>query len=128
MGEIRLANKRIYTFFVENPISGDDIPLYRVPRDTLVQEIVAVRRGGVGTFGWELRFDPDSVNTGGGTLLHSGAAVGSTTGVIYSPPFTYAPGLIPAGDWVWLELLAVSTGLSRPVAALVQMVAIEQGP
>ena len=47
----------------------------------------------------------------------------------YLPPFDPGdPLIIPAGNWVWLELTAVSTGLARPVMALVQLIGVEQGP
>lgn len=130
MGRIVLANKRIYTFPVENPVSNDDIPRLYVPRDFHVQEIRALKiGGGAGTFDWELRHDANANNTGAGTLIESDAGVSNnTTGVQYLPPFDPGdPTIIPAGDWVWLELPSVSTGLARPVMVTVEMIGVEKG-
>lgn len=130
MGEIELANKRIYTFPVENPVTGDDIPRLFVPRAFHVQEIRALKiGGGIGTFDWELRYSASADDVGAGTLLESGAAVSNnTTGVQYLPPFDPGdPAIIPAANWVWLELTAVSTGLARPVMATVEMIGVEKG-
>ena len=127
-GKIQLANKRVFTFPVENPISGDNIPRLFVPRTFIPQEIRALKiGGGAGTFDWTLRFDPNANNTGAGTLLHSATGVSNnTTGVQYLPPFTNSP--VPAGNWLWLELANVSTGLSRPVMVMVEVIGVEQGP
>jgi len=125
---IKLANKRVFTFPVENPISNDDIPRLKVPRDFVVQQIVALKIGGSGSFDWELRFSPNADDQGAGTLIHSDAGVNNTTtGVIYLPPGDFAAVTIPADDWVWLELPVVSVGLSRPVMAHVQMTGVERG-
>lgn len=126
MADIKLANKRIIPFFVENPISGDDIPRIYLPRQLVVQEIRALKiGGGAGTFDWTLRFDSDASMTGGGTVLHSDTGVSNnTTGVSYTS-FTNNP--VPAGRWLWLELANVSTGLSRPVAVQVEVIAVERG-
>lgn len=131
MGELQLANKRVFSFFVENPISGDDIPRIRLPRALEVRQIIALKiGGGAGTFDWELRHDPDASNTGAGTLIESDTGVSNnTTGDEYAPPFDPGdPTVIPANDWVWLELANVSTGLSRPVAVQVEMIGVEKGP
>lgn len=129
MAAIKLANKRVYTFPVENPISGDDIPRLYVQRTLIVQEIRALKiGGGAGTFDWTARFDPDASMTGGGTVLHSDTNVSNnTTGVSYTPPFTTDPPIVPAGNWLWVELANVSTGLSRPVMTHIQIIGIESG-
>ena len=131
---IDLANKRIYPFFVENPVSGDDIPRWQVPRAFVVERITAIKVGGTGTFDWELRFSAAANDQGAGTLIHSQAGVSNeTTGVVYlpvtgpTPPLEFAPVTIPALNWVWLELPAVSTGIARPIAMLVQMHGVERG-
>lgn len=127
MGAIKLANKRVYTFPVENPVSNEDIPRLFVPRNYLVQEIRALKIGGAGTYDWELRYSPNANDQGAGTLLHSDTGVSNeTTGVIYTAPFTGGP-TIPAGDWLWLELPVVSSGLARPVMAHVQVTGVEKG-
>jgi len=124
MGAIKLANKRVYTFPVENPVSNDDIPRLFVPRLLVVQEIRALKIGGSGSFDFELRFSPNADDQGAGTLLQSDSGVNNTTtGVIYSGPFVD----VPAGDWLWLELPIVSSGLARPVMAHVQVVGVERG-
>lgn len=128
MGEINLANKRVYTFPVENPISGDDIPRIKVPRAFIVQEIIACKFGGSGSFDFELRFSPNADDQGAGTLLHSDTGVNNTTtGESYTPPGDFAATTIPANNWLWLELPTVSTGLARPVMAYVQVVGVERG-
>lgn len=126
MAEINLANKRIYTFPVENPISGDDIPRLYVPRTLVVEEIRALKMGGgAGTFDWRLGFDPNANNVGAGTTLHSDTGVSNnTTGVSYTS-FTNNP--VPSGNWLWLELSNVSTGLSRPLMVLLQVIGRERG-
>jgi hypothetical protein len=125
MGAIKLANKRVYTFPVENPISNDDIPRLFVPRLLVVEEIRALLiGGGAASFDFELRHSPNADDQGAGTLLQSDSGVNNTTtGVIYSGPFAD----VPAGDWLWLELPSVTTGLSRPVMAHVQVVGVERG-
>lgn len=129
MGLIKLANKRVYTFPVENPVPNDDIPRIKIAREFIPQQIVALKIGGSGTFDWELRFSPNANDQGAGTLLHSDAGVGNeTTGITYGPPFTEDPPNIPAGNWLWLELPVVSTGLARPVMAHVQVFGVERGP
>lgn len=129
MGGIKLANKRVYTFPVENPVSNDDIPRLFVPRLFVVEEIRALKIGGSGSFDWEIRFSPNANDQGVGTLLHSDTGVNNeTTGVQYLPPFTEDPPHIPATNWVWLELPVVSTGLQRPVMAHVQLIGVERGP
>lgn len=130
MGEIKLGNKRVLTFPVENPISGDDIPRLFIPRALLVEEIRALRIGGTGTFDWELRYSANANDQGAGTLIESGSAVSNeTAGVQYLPPFDPGdPTIIPASNWVWLELSNVATGLARPVAALVELIGSERGP
>lgn len=127
---IRLNPKRVYTFIVENPISGDDIPRFLVPREFVVEEIRALKiGGGAGTFDWELRFDADASQQGAGTLLHSDTGVANNTaGESYAPPFTEDPPVVPADNWIWLELANVSTGLSRPVAVVVEAIGVERGP
>lgn len=126
MAEIKLANKRVYTFPVENPISGDDIPRLYVPRTLVVEEIRALRIGGTGSFDWRIGFSTSANDVGAGTTLHSDTGVSNnTTGVSYTPPFTN--GTVPSGNWLWLELDNVSTGLSRPVMAHVQIIGVERG-
>jgi len=129
VAEIKLGNKRVYTFPVENPVTGDDIPRFFVARAFLVQEIRALKIQGSGTFDWEIRYSPNANDQGVGTLLESDTGVNNeTTGVQYLPPFDPGdPTIIPAGDWVWLELPLVSTGLSRPVAVLLQLIGVELG-
>jgi hypothetical protein len=130
MARIQLANKRVFSFPVENPVSNDDIPRLFVPRDFVVEEIRALKiGGGIGTFDWELRYSASADDTGAGTLLESDSAVSNnTTGVQYLPPFDPGdPAIIPASNWVWLELTSVSTGLARPVAVHVQMIGVERG-
>ena len=128
MASIKLANKRVYTFPVENPVANDDIPRLRVPRAFVVQQVVALKIGGSGSFDFELRFSPNADDQGAGTLIHSAAGENNTTtGNVYTPPGDFAAVTIPAGDWVWLELPIVSTGLARPVMAHVQMVGVERG-
>jgi hypothetical protein len=129
MGSIKLASKRVYSFPVENPVSGDDIPRLFVPRDFEVQEIRALKiGGGIGTFDWEVRFSASADDVGAGTLLESDTAVSNnTTGAQYLPPFDPGdPAVIPASNWVWLELTSVSTGLARPVAVHVQLIGVER--
>jgi hypothetical protein len=131
MAEMQLGNKRVFLFPVENPVSGDDIPRLFVPRAFLVQEIRALKiGGGIGSFDWEIRYDPDANQTGAGTLLESDTGVSNnTTGAQYLPPFDPGdPAIIPAANWVWLELPTVSTGLARPVAVHVQLMGVELGP
>ena len=130
MAEIKLANKRVYVFPVENPVTNDDIPRFYVARAFRVQEIRALKIGGSGSFSWELRHSVNANDQGAGTLIESDAGVNNeTTGVQYLPPFDPGdPTTIPAGDWVWLELPVVSTGLARPVAIIVQMIGVELGP
>ena len=129
MGVIKLGSKRIYTFPVESPISGDDIPRFFVPRAFEAQEIRALKIQGGGSFDWEIRYSPNANDQGAGTLLESGAAVtNETTGVQYLPPFDPGdPAIVPAGNWIWLELANVSTGLSRPIAVLVEVIGVERG-
>lgn len=129
MASVQLANKRVYVFPVENPVTGDDLPRFFVPRAFHVQEIRALRIAGTGTFDWELRYSPNANDQGAGTLLESDSGVSNeTTGVQYLPPFDPGdPAIIPAGDWVWLELPAVATGLARPVGVVVQMIGVELG-
>lgn len=126
---IQLAAKKQYVFFVENPVSNEDIPRHFVPRALHVQEIRAIKFGGTGTFDWEVRYSANANDQGVGTLLESDTAVSNdTTGVQYLPPFDPGdPAIIPAGNWVWLELPVVSTGLARPVAAQVILVGVEKG-
>lgn len=121
--------QRVLTFGVENPISGDDIPRLWVPRAFLVEEIRALRIGGTGSFDWELRYDADAGNTGGGTLLESDTGVtNDSAGEQYLPPFDPgAPTIIPAGNFIWLELANVSTGLSRPVMVTLFVLGRELG-
>lgn len=128
MGKINLQARRVYTFPVENPISGDDIPRLYVQQDFLITEIRALKiGGGAGTFDWELRYDTDADQQGAGTLIESDTSVSNNNeGEEYLPPFD--PGaetVIPAGNWVWLELANVSTGLSRPVGVVVIMIGYE---
>jgi len=124
---IRLAQKRVYTFPVENPISGDDIPRLRVPRSFDVQQIIALKIGGTGTYSFALRFSPNANDQGAGTLIHSAAAISNeTTGNTYTPPGDFAAVTVPASNWIWLEITAASTGLSRVVMAHVQVVGVEK--
>lgn len=129
MADLQLSNKRVYTFPIENPVTGDDIPRFFVLKRFLVQEIRALKIQGTGTFDWELRHSPNANDQGVGTLIESDAGVSNeTTGVQYLPPFDPGdPAIIPASDWVWLEIPGVSTGLNRPVAILVQMIGVELG-
>lgn len=129
MAAIKLANKRVIVLAVENPVSGDDIPRVFLPRSFVVEEIRALKiGGGAGSFDWTVRFDPNANNTGSGTVLHSDTNVtNNTTGVSYTPPFTTDPPLVPAANWLWLELANVSTGLFRPVMAVVEVIGIERG-
>ncbi len=129
-GDIRLGNKRVYAFPIENPISGDDIPRFFVPRAFLVQEIRALKiGGGIGTFDWEIRYSASANDQGAGTLLESDTGVtNNTTGVEYLPPFDPGdPAIIPAGNWVWLEIPSTSTGIARLVGVIVQLVGVELG-
>ena len=124
MAAILLANKRIYTFPVENPVTNDDIPRLFVPRTLVVEEIRALKIGGSGSFDFELRFSPNANDQGLGTILQSDVAVNNeTTGVIYSGPFVD----VPAGDWLWLEIPSTSSGLGRIVMAHVQVIGVERG-
>ena len=127
---IRLGMKRVYNFPVENPVGGDDIPRLFLPRAFRVEEIRALRIGGVGSFDWELRYGPDASQTGGATLLESDTGVTNDTGgAQYLPPFDPGdPTTIPAANWLWLELPVVSTGLSRPVMVVVTVIGSELGP
>ena len=108
------------TLLVENPVGGDDIPRVRLEKAFRVDSIYALKIQGTGTFDWELRYSPNANDQGAGTLLESDAGVSNeTVGVEYLPPFDPGnPAVIPAGDWLWLELPVVSTGLARPVAAV----------
>ena len=127
MGSIRLANKRIYSFFVENPISGDNVPRILVPRQFIAQTIRAVKLDSAsGSLDWTLRFDPDASQTGGGTILHSATGLANnTTGTTTSAPFTN--GTVPADNWLWLELANVTTGIFRPVAVMIEVIGVERG-
>jgi len=121
-GDVVVQNPRTYVFGVENPISNDDIPRFKVPRAFTVERIVATKFGGAGSFDWELRHSVNANDQGAGTLIHSDTGVNNeTTGVVYTTPADFAAVTIPADDWVWLELPVVSTGLARPVAMSVQM-------
>ena len=131
MAEMQLGNKRTFSFLVENPVTGDDIPRVFVPRAFLVQEIRALLiGGGLASFTWELRHDADASQQGLGTLIESAVGVtNNTTGDQYLPPFDPGdPTIIPASDWVWLELPTVTTGIARPVGSFVQMIGVELGP
>ena len=124
---LNLARLRAYTFPIENPVSGDDIPRIRMDRAFTVQKIVALKIGGGTSFDWELRFSPDASDIGAGTLLESDTGVSNnTTGVEYLPPFDPGdPATIPADDWLWLELPVVPTGFSRPTAITVIAYGVE---
>jgi hypothetical protein len=128
VGHIALANKRVYTFPVENPITNDDIPRIRVPRAFVVQTIIALKIGGTGTFDFELRHSANANDQGAGTLIHSDAAINNeTTGVVYAAGVDFTAITVPSGDWIWLEITAASTGLARVVMAHVQAVGVERG-
>jgi len=125
---IRLPQKRVFSFPVENPISGDDIPRLRVPRAFVVEQVIALKIGGSGTFDFEVRFSPNANDQGAGTLIFG--AVGQnneTTGNVFTPPGDFAPVTVPTGDWIWLEIPSTSTGLSRVVMVQVQVVGVEKG-
>jgi hypothetical protein len=131
MAEMQLGNKRTFSFFVETPVGGDDVPRWRVPRAFLAQTIHALLvGGGLASFDWELRYSASANDTGAGTLLESDTGVtNNTTGVLYLPPFDPGdPAIIPAGNWIWLELPVVSVGIARPVAATLELVGVELGP
>jgi len=125
---INLANKRLYVFTVENPVGGDDVPRWKVPRAFVVEEIIALKIGGAGTYDWELRHSVNANDQGAGTLIHSDTGVSNeTTGVVYVAGSEFTPITVPASDWIWLELPTVSVGLARPVAATVIAVGVEKG-
>lgn len=115
MGTIKLANKRVYIFPVENP-ANENTPLLFVPHNYLVQEIRALKIGGTGSFDWELRFSLNANDQGAGTLLHYDTGVNNdTTGVIYTAPFNEDPPIVPSGNWLWLELSSIFTGLGAHI-------------
>ena len=126
---IELDRKRVYTFPVENPVQGDDVPRLKMPHAFTVQRIVVLKIGGTGTFDWELRYSPNGNDQGAGTLLESAAGENNETdGNEYLPPFDPGePAVIPANDWLWLELTAVSTGIARPVAMVAIVYGVEKG-
>ena len=113
--------------FVENPISGDNVPRILVPREFICQIIRVVKLDSAsGQIDWRVRFDPDASQVGSATILHSATGVSNnTTGVTYLPPFTN--GTVPADNWVWLELDNVTTGIDRPVAVMVELIGVERG-
>ena len=128
---IKLAAKRVFTFGVENPISGDDIPRFRVPRSFTVERITALAIQGTGQLDFELRFDPFADQQGFGTLIQAGAGIGSIAadrqaGRLFTVA-DFGVVVIQTDDWVWLELSNVSTGLARPVAMSVVMTGVEKG-
>lgn len=127
---INLAPKKAYPFTIGNPVTGDDIERHFVPRALVVEELIAVKFGGTGTFDFELRFSANANDQGVGTLIHSDTGVNDeTTGVSYTPPGDFAAVTLPARSWVWIELRpAVSTGLARPVGMSLVMVGVERGP
>ncbi len=128
MGDIALANKRIYPFFVENPISGDDVPKIRVPRDFVPEQIVAVMGpGGFGAqFDWELRYDSDASDTG--VVIHSDTGVNNqTTGDVYDVVTHFAAVTVPAFEFIWLELANVTSSIFRPLWCLVEVHGTERG-
>ena len=105
-------------------------PRHRMVRDFHVQEIHVLKLDSAsGQFDWELRYDPDASQVGAGTVLESALAhTNNTTGVTHLPPFDPGdPAIIPAGDWLWLELANVTTGIFRPVMALVFAIGVEKG-
>ena len=92
-----------------------------------VTEIIALKiGGGFGTFDYEIRHSVSADDQGAGTLIHSVAAVSNnTTGLVHTPPGDFAAITIPVGDWVWVEITAATTGISRVVAANVYLVGTE---
>lgn len=128
MGRINLANKRVYPFFVENPISGDDVPKIRVPRDFVPEQIVAVMGpGGFGAqFDWALHFDPDASEVG--TVIHSDTGTNNqTTGDVFDVVTDFASVTVPAYDFIWLELSNVTASIFRPLWCLVEVHGTERG-
>ena len=127
---IELDRKRVYTFPIENPVQGDDVPRHKMPHAFTVERIVVLKIGGTGTFDWELRYSPNGNDQGAGTLIRAAAGENNeTTGNEYLPPSFPSgdPTIIPADDWIWLELTAVSTGIARPVALTVIVYGVEKG-
>lgn len=129
MGRIQLANKRVYTLFVENPISGDNIPRIKVPRLFRCQEITYLKLDSAsGSVDVTIRFDPDASQTGGGTVLDARVGVtNNTTGLVIVPPFSGGVTDIPADNFLWMELANVTTGIFRPVSFSAQLVGVERG-
>jgi hypothetical protein len=86
---------------IAEPVSGDSFTLFKTTRETTINDVTALVSGGSVTY--EIRYAAD--RTAAGTLATVAATVTNTTtgdvATVQNQP-------IASGNWVWLEITAVS--------------------
>lgn len=86
---------------IAEPVSGDNFTLFKTTRETTISDVTALVSGGSVTY--EIRYATD--RTAAGTLAIVAATVTNTT---TGDTATVQNQPIASGNWVWLEITAVS--------------------
>lgn len=103
---------RFPTFFAANPISADpsELRFYSEETITLSQMSAVVDGGTSPSVAWTVRYGTNKSDTG--TEVVTGGSTTTSKAGHYITSFD--SGTIPANNWVWLELVTVSTGANAP--------------
>jgi len=117
---LRLSVVRGITFFLEHPVTNDDaVGEVYLPEELVIDELRAVVRDGITpSVTFTLRFASDR-NAAGIEVVTGGSIITSQQGQSIS---LLDNDTIPAGSWVWLEIINATTGVDLPESFSVTIV------
>lgn len=108
-------------FFAEDPATGDEGPVFWTLRKLSITEMRAVIKGGASpSVTWTVRHATSRAAAGAEVVTGGTVTTNTTTGDSVT---TLDSPNVPAGSFVWLELVSVTTGANAPDEFSVTLVA-----